>query len=79
MPKFELVNRGILRSAAGRSNSLLRLSVTPFVLRQIKALWSTFAQSYESVMICSVCCTAFFVFLSELGNCWRQLHLDTRI
>ena len=62
MPKFELVKRGILRSAAGRSNSLQRLPVTPFILRQIKALWSTCAQSYESVMIWAVCCTAFFGF-----------------
>lgn len=62
MPKLNLVERGIRRAKATEEPRRLRLPITPLILRQLKSLWSSRAEDFDTVMIWAACCTAFFGF-----------------
>ena len=62
MPKLSLVERGIRRMKSSELSGRQRLPITPSILRQIRALWSTRAHEFDIVMLWAACCTAFFGF-----------------
>ena len=62
MPKLALVERGIRRVKARESTPRARLPITPVILSQLKALWSSNAREFDTIMLWVACCTAFFGF-----------------
>ena len=62
MPKLSLVERGIQRMKSSKLSGQQRLPITPSILRQIRALWSTRAHEFDIVILWAACCTAFFGF-----------------
>ena len=62
MPKLALVERGICRVKSSERAGGGCLSITPSILCQIKALWSTQAHDFDIIMMWAACCTVFSIF-----------------
>ena len=62
MPKLALVERGIRRIKARDVAVRVRLPITPVILNQLRALWSSTAREFNTIMLWAACCTAFFGF-----------------
>ena len=60
MPKLVLMERGIRRMKSLEYTGRVHLPTTPPILRQIRALWSSQACDFDTVMFWAACCTAFF-------------------
>ena len=73
MPKLSLVERGI-RKSAGKAAP--RLPISPDILCQIRALWSSSAEQRDTITVWAVCITCFcgFFRLGELVASSPHLH-----
>ena len=60
MPKLDLVERGIRRVKSLQPGGRPRLSITPSILRQLRAQWSRREHDYDVILSWAACCTAFF-------------------
>lgn len=67
LPKFLLVKRGIRKEKARSHIQKPRLPITPQILLQIKALWSSKVTDNNRVMLLAACCLCFFGFF-RLGE-----------
>ena len=67
MPKFLLVKRGIRKEKAKSYSQKPRLPISPQILLQLKALWSTGKPESTKIMLWAACCLCFFGFF-RLGE-----------
>ena len=61
-PRLDLVSRGIRCAKALQESSRPRLPITPPILRQIRALWSRSADSFDTIMLWAASTLCFFGF-----------------
>ena len=62
-PHMTLLLRGIRRSQAQSGPRLVRLPITPTLMRRIKSTLARHADSYDSILLWAACCVGFFGFL----------------
>ncbi len=61
MPRLEYVMRGIKKSEAKHGvGGWERLPITPFILRQLKAVWAHSGADPDTKLIWATCCLCFF-------------------
>ena len=69
-----LLLREIRRSQAQSGPRLVRLPITPTLMRRIKSTLARHADSYDSILLWAACCVGFFGFL-DAGSSWFRTHL----
>lgn len=62
MPKLRLVMAGVQRTQAFSRQQKPRLPITTQILREIRALWWSKADDYDTIMLWAACCLCFFGF-----------------
>ena len=72
-PQMALL-RGIRRSQAQSGLRLVRLPITPTLMRDIKSTLARHADSYDSILLWAACCIVFLAF-SGAGSSWFQTQL----
>ena len=84
-PQMALLLRGIKRTQALQGSRLIRLPITPTLLRRIKVSLAKQAIAYDSILLWAACCVGLFGFLrcgeflvlirfnSILGGIWLSM------
>lgn len=62
MPKLNMLTREVQREQANTITKQPRLPITPTMLRQIRALWSTKESDFDYIMLWAAMCVTFFGF-----------------
>lgn len=62
-PQMSLLLRGIRRTQSQPGPRLVRLPMTPTLMRRIKSSLATQARSYGNILLWAACCVGFFGFL----------------
>ena len=73
-PQTALLLRGIRRSQAQSGPRLVRLPITPTLMRDIKSTLARHADSYDSILLWAACCVGFLAF-SGAGSSWFRTQL----
>ena len=73
-PQMALLLRGIRRFEAQSGPRLIRLPITPTLMRCIKSTLARHADSYDSILLWAACCIGFLAF-SGAGSSWFRTQL----